>query len=99
MTLGGDPADDEDPDKPKRMRWATHNHANPGVPRRPTAAGRQGEPWVFLTGLAFLPSFQVEQPNGRVVRQRWSSVLISTGASATPGDGRRDNWRGDGAHL
>ena len=24
-TLGGDPADDEFPDKPKRMRWTTYN--------------------------------------------------------------------------
>jgi hypothetical protein len=25
LRLGGDPADDEYPDKPKRMRWATYN--------------------------------------------------------------------------
>ena len=25
MTLGGDPADDEYPDKPKRMGWTTYN--------------------------------------------------------------------------
>jgi hypothetical protein len=25
LRLGGDPADDEDPDKPPRMRWATYN--------------------------------------------------------------------------
>ena len=25
LTLGGDPADDESPDKPPRMRWATYN--------------------------------------------------------------------------
>jgi hypothetical protein len=24
-SLGSDPADDEYPDKPKRMRWATYN--------------------------------------------------------------------------
>ena len=25
LRLGGDPTDDEDPDKPPRMRWATYN--------------------------------------------------------------------------
>jgi hypothetical protein len=25
LRLGGDPADDEYPDKPPRMRWATYN--------------------------------------------------------------------------
>jgi len=25
LKLGGDPADDEYPDKPKRMRWTTYN--------------------------------------------------------------------------
>jgi hypothetical protein len=41
LRLGGDPADDEYPDKPPRMRWATYNRLI-GCPRGTVA--RENKP-------------------------------------------------------
>jgi hypothetical protein len=72
MVSGGDPADDQYPDKPKRMRWTTYNRL---LDKLRAADGVADERLNLMTQHAQIAERKYCRPHARPFRLRFARVV------------------------